>query len=190
MSIDLMINGINIVLLIVMVIYIMIKDKDVERRIKNIEISMDTVLKEGYKNSQILSDLVKKNSPLEYDKIKTQLENSINGSLKANLSNELKLELKEYIKQEIDKAMMPLLSNLSNMEENIKDFQFEQQDRMVTLEQKNKEADRLSTMSQNEEEQQILDMHAKGYSVEQISKELKIASGRVEFIIKLKSKNI
>lgn len=188
-SVDLLINGVNIVLLLVIVMYMMIKDKDTERKIKNIELAIDEILKEGHKNSKIIDGLMKSSNPLEQDKIKSQIETSLKEELKSSVALEVKNDLKDYVKKEMDNAIAPLLSNLSNIEEDIKDFQFDQQDRMATLEQKNRQAEKISIMSQNEEEQQILDMHSKGYSVEQISKELKIASGRVEFIIKLRARN-
>ena len=189
MSADIVINVVIIVLLVVIVLYVVAKDKEVERKIKNIELAIDEILKSKHKDNQLLEAILKKESDIDIDSLKNKIEPSLKENIKLAINIELKNHFKEYIKKEIDVAITPLLNNLSNIEEDIKEFQFEHQDRMEKKKKKNRQADKIIMMSQNEEEQQILDMYSKGYSTEDIARELKIASGRVEFIIKLKSKN-
>ncbi|WP_205569804.1 DUF6115 domain-containing protein, partial [Klebsiella pneumoniae] len=81
--------------------------------------------------------------------------------------------------------ILPILKSLQGMEHIIEQFQNEQQERLLSLEQKAQSITKL-TPNYDAEEQKIIDLFKEGKSIEQIAKDLRIGTGNVELVLKFK----
>ncbi|WP_291950391.1 hypothetical protein [Campylobacter sp.] len=95
----------------------------------------------------------------------------------------IKEELIQILDTKINQNITPILVALKEVEEVIDDFQSEQKDRLLNLEQKTQSITKLSPNYDNEE-QKVIEMFEQKKSIEQIAKDLRIGTGRVELILK------
>ncbi|AXP09106.1 hypothetical protein N4T57_00185 [Campylobacter hepaticus] len=97
----------------------------------------------------------------------------------------LKEEMKIELDKQISAKITPVLRTLKTMEHIIEDFQNEQQNRLLNLEQKAQSMIKL-TPNFETEEQKIENLFKEGKSIEQIAKDLRIGTGNVELVLKFK----
>ncbi|EAJ8372244.1 hypothetical protein BI256_08640, partial [Campylobacter coli] len=97
----------------------------------------------------------------------------------------LKEEIQITLEKQISAKITPVLRTLKTMEHIIEDFQNEQQNRILNLEQKAQSMTKL-TPNYDTEEQKIVDLFKEGKSIEQIAKDLRIGTGNVELVLKFK----
>ncbi|AJC85339.1 hypothetical protein [Campylobacter peloridis] len=99
------------------------------------------------------------------------------------IKEELKEEFLQIIDQKINQNIIPILNALKEVEEVIEEFQSEQKNRLLNLEQKTQSITKLSPSYDNEE-QKVIELFNQKKSIEQIAKDLRMGMGRVELILK------
>ncbi len=158
-----------IVLLVAMLAYMNIKDRENTAKITKLENAMEDITKElHYLKKEIFSKIEEEDGENEANKIEL-----------------LKDEMKILLEKELASRILPVLKSIQGMEHIIEEFQNEQQNRILELEQKAKSMSKL-TPNYDTEEQKIIDLFKEGKSIEQIAKDLRIGTGNVELVLKFK----
>lgn len=167
MSEDILYLVFVIVLLIAMLAYMNIKDRENMAKIIKLQNAMEDMTKElHYLKKELLS------------KTEENLDENYNFEL-------LKDEMKIMLEKELAQRILPVLRSIQGMEHIIEEFQNEQQNRILNLEQKAQSMTKL-TPNYDTEEQKIIDLFKQGKSIEQIAKDLRIGTGNVELVLKFK----
>ncbi|ECP9390194.1 hypothetical protein FVL30_08280 [Campylobacter jejuni] len=156
-----------IVLLIAMLAYMNIKERENNAKIAKLQNVIEDITKELH---YFRKELGVKDDSEEDEDYKTSL-----------LKEEIMIELDKQISSKIT----PVLRTLKTMEHIIEDFQNEQQNRLLNLEQKAQNMAKL-TPNYDTEEQKIENLFKEGKSIEQIAKDLRIGTGNVELVLKFK----
>ncbi|EOH2216819.1 hypothetical protein ACLWEZ_001404 [Campylobacter jejuni] len=156
-----------IVLLIAMLAYMNIKERENNAKIAKLQNVIEDITKELH---YFRKELGVKDDSEEDEDYKTSL-----------LKEEIMIELDKQISSKIT----PVLRTLKTMEHIIEDFQNEQQNRLLNLEQKAQSMSKL-TPNYDTEEQKIENLFKEGKSIEQIAKDLRIGTGNVELVLKFK----
>ncbi|EAH5181401.1 DUF6115 domain-containing protein [Campylobacter jejuni] len=156
-----------IVLLIAMLAYMNIKERENNAKIAKLQNVIEDITKELH---YFRKELGVKDDSEEDEDYKTSL-----------LKEEIMIELDKQISSKIT----PVLRTLKTMEHIIEDFQNEQQNRLLNLEQKAQSMTKL-TPNYDTEEQKIENLFKEGKSIEQIAKDLRIGTGNVELVLKFK----
>lgn len=156
-----------IVLLVAMLAYMNIKDRENNAKIIKLQNVMEELDKELH--------YIKKN-------LGNKSENANEEDYKLTL---LKEEMQIMVEKELSNKILPILKSLQGVEHIIEEFQNEQQSRILNLEQKTQSMTKL-TPNYDTEEQKIIDLFKSGKSVEQIAKDLRIGTGNVELVLKFK----
>lgn len=154
-----------IVLLLAMLAYMNIKDRENTAKIAKLQNAMEDFAKEFHYLKKEMS-------------AKTDNEDDYNITL-------LKEEMQMMLDKELSSKIMPVLKSLKGMEYIIEEFQNEQQSRLSNLEQKTQTIDKLRP-NYDVEEQRIIDLFKQGKSIEQIAKDLRVGIGNVELVLKFK----
>ncbi|MBK1971926.1 hypothetical protein JG677_07455 [Campylobacter sp. TTU-622] len=165
MSVDVLYLVFMIVLLVAFLAYMNIKDKENTSKITKLQNAMEDLTKELH--------YLKKDLDLKDDS-----EEKFNIDL-------LKDEVKIMLEKEVSHKIYPILQSLQNVESIIEEFQNEQQNRILTLEQKTQSISKL-TPNYDTEEQKIIELFQQGKSIEQIAKDLRVGIGNVELVLKFK----
>ena len=167
MSEDILYLVFVIVLLIAMLAYMNIKDRENMTKIIKLQNAMEDMTKElHYLKKELLS--------------KTEENSDENYNFEL-----LKDEMKIMLEKELAQRILPVLRSIQGMEHIIEEFQNEQQNRILNLEQKAQSMTKL-TPNYDTEEQKIIDLFKQGKSIEQIAKDLRIGTGNVELVLKFK----
>ncbi|EOF7349252.1 TPA: hypothetical protein R4443_001074 [Campylobacter jejuni] len=156
-----------IVLLIAMLAYMNIKERENNAKIAKLQNVIEDITKELH---YFRKELGVKDDSEEDEDYKISL-----------LKEEIMIELDKQISSKIT----PVLRTLKTMEHIIEDFQNEQQNRLLNLEQKAQSMAKL-TPNYDTEEQKIENLFKEGKSIEQIAKDLRIGAGNVELVLKFK----
>lgn len=156
-----------IVLLIAMLAYMNIKERENNAKIVKLQNVIEDITKELH---YFRKELGVKDDSEEDEDYKTSI-----------LKEEIMIELDKQISSKIT----PVLRTLKTMEHIIEDFQNEQQNRLLNLEQKAQSMTKL-TPNYDTEEQKIENLFKEGKSIEQIAKDLRIGTGNVELVLKFK----
>lgn len=149
------VGGIGFVLVCVLA-YMIIKDKDTSKRISRFETAIETIVKEVYKVQKIQQKLESAQASQEF--LTTE-----NGESKFNATNDKLIELDKDI---------DLLRNHYD-------------EKIMSLENRIREYGSFSSSGGDIDEKKIIDMFQNGFSVDSIAKELHIGRGEVEFTLKL-----
>ncbi|HEB9355254.1 TPA: hypothetical protein RZK44_001603 [Campylobacter coli] len=168
MSNDVLYLVFMIVLLVAILAYMNIKDKESNAKINKLQGVVEDITKELHYLRKELG--VKDESDQEEEDYKITL---------------LKEEIQITLEKQISAKITPVLRTLKTMEHIIEDFQNEQQNRILNLEQKAQSMTKL-TPNYDTEEQKIVDLFKEGKSIEQIAKDLRIGTGNVELVLKFK----
>ncbi|KGI55370.1 hypothetical protein [Campylobacter sp. MIT 97-5078] len=156
-----------VILQIALVAYIFIKDKENSLKIAKLEKAVEELSKNMH--------YLRKELEAKADIQSVNLQNS----------DDLKDEINLLLNKEVNSKIMPILKSLKGFESVIEEFQNEQENRLSHLEQKTQNISKLTPNYENEE-QKIVDLFKEGKSIEQISKDLRIPTGSVEFTLKMK----
>lgn len=155
----------SLVLLGAVFAYMYIKDKEQSVRVAKFVSAVEDMSKElHYIKKELLS--------------RENLDEDYNNEL-------LKNEMQIMLEKEVAGKILPILKSLQGMEHIIERFQNEQQERILSLEQKAQSMSKL-TPNYDAEEQKIIDLFKAGRSIEQIAKDLRIGTGNVELVLKFK----
>lgn len=158
-----------ILILIAMLAYMNIKERESNAKIIKLQSAIEDITKELHYFRKELGVKDEENDEEEEDYKFTLLK------------EEVKIDLEKQISAKIT----PVLRTLKTMEHIIEDFQNEQQNRLLNLEQKAQSMTKL-TPNYDTEEQKIVDLFKEGKSIEQIAKDLRIGTGNVELVLKFK----
>ncbi|TKX30790.1 DUF6115 domain-containing protein [Campylobacter estrildidarum] len=156
------------VLLVAMLAYINIKERESNAKFAKLQGVIEDITKELHYFRKELG-------------IKNEEENEEEDYKITLLKEEIQIELEKQISAKIT----PVLRTLKTMEHIIEDFQNEQQNRLLSLEQKAQSMTKL-TPNYDTEEQKIVDLFKQGKTIEQIAKDLRIGTGNVELVLKFK----
>ncbi|EAH9951492.1 hypothetical protein K7I28_001294 [Campylobacter coli] len=168
MSNDVLYLVFMIVLLVAILAYMNIKDKESSAKINKLQGVVEDITKELHYLRKELG--VKDEGDQKEEDYKITL---------------LKEEIQITLEKQISAKITPVLRTLKTMEHIIEDFQNEQQNRILNLEQKAQSMTKL-TPNYDTEEQKIVDLFKEGKSIEQIAKDLRIGTGNVELVLKFK----
>lgn len=168
MSEDILYLILTLLLLVALLAYMFVKDKENTLRINKLEKVLEDVVKECY--------YIKKQ--LKAQELSENLD-------MLELKKDFKQEAVELFNQEFNSKILPILKSLKGFESVIEEFQSEQESRLSNLEQKTQNISKLTPNYENEE-QKIVDLFKEGKSIEQIAKDLRISTGSVEFTLKMK----
>ncbi|TKX31858.1 DUF6115 domain-containing protein [Campylobacter aviculae] len=157
-----------LVLLVAMLAYINIKERENNAKLAKLQGVIEDITKELHYFRKELG-------------IKEEGENDEEDYKITLLKEEIQIELEKQISAKIT----PVLRTLKTMEHIIEDFQNEQQNRLLSLEQKAQSITKL-TPNYDTEEQKIVDLFKQGKTIEQIAKDLRIGTGNVELVLKFK----
>ncbi|EAK0823221.1 hypothetical protein A0Z38_04015 [Campylobacter lari] len=168
MDSDLLLWLIVALLIFAMFAYMMIKEKENIAKINELGKMIEDLNKQYH--------YLKKESVDEQEQEKEEIDTEA-------IKEELKEELLQVLEQKINQNIIPILSALKEVEEVIEEFQSEQKNRLLNLEQKTQSITKLSPSYDNEE-QKVIELFNQKKSIEQIAKDLRIGMGRVELILK------
>lgn len=156
--------GFGIVLAIIVAL-MLIKDSDTNKKFARFERAIESVMQENF-------NLKKQISMLEGEAFKNSEQ-----------YEPLKKQIKENIDLQINEKIVPIIRAIKSIERVIDDFATEQKDRIVSLEERTRDINKIAPSVINEEEQ-ILKMFKDGKSAAMIAKDLHVGMGRVEFVLK------
>lgn len=168
MGSDLLLWLVVSLLIFAMFAYMMIKEKENIAKINELGKMIEDLNKQYH--------YLKKESLDEQEQEKEEIDTEA-------IKEELKEELLQVLEQKINQNIIPILSALKEVEEVIEEFQSEQKNRLLNLEQKTQSITKLSPSYDNEE-QKVIELFNQKKSIEQIAKDLRIGMGRVELILK------
>lgn len=168
MDSDLLLWLVVALLIFAMFAYMMIKEKESIIKINELGKMIEDLNKQYH--------YLKKESLDEQEQEKEEIDTEA-------IREELKEELLQVLEQKINQNIIPILSALKEVEEVIEEFQSEQKNRLLNLEQKTQSITKLSPSYDNEE-QKVIELFNQKKSIEQIAKDLRIGMGRVELILK------
>lgn len=156
-----------VLLIIILVRYL--KDKEISAKFAKYEKILDILMKENHA-------------------IKKELKNTENIDIADKSADSLdnlqeKLELK--IQADINAKIVPILSSITNIENVIKNFQEQQQDRIYDLEERTKSISKITPPSQASEEERVLYLFQNGTSAEDIARDMQLSVGKVNLILKI-----
>ena len=156
--------GFGIVLAIIVAL-MLIKDSETNKKFARFERAIESVMQENF-------NLKKQISMLEGEAFKNSEQ-----------YEPLKKQIKENIDLQINEKIVPIIRAIKSIERVIDDFAKEQKDRIVSLEERTRDINKIAPSVINEEEQ-ILKMFKDGKSAAMIAKDLHVGMGRVEFVLK------
>ena len=156
--------GFGIVLAIIVAL-MLIKDSETNKKFARFERAIESVMQENF-------NLKKQISMLEGEAFKNSEQ-----------YEPLKKQIKENIDLQINEKIVPIIRAIKSIERVIDDFATEQKDRIVSLEERKRDINKIAPSVINEEEQ-ILKMFKDGKSAAMIAKDLHVGMGRVEFVLK------
>ena len=156
--------GFGIVLAIIVAL-MLIKDSETNKKFARFERAIESVMQENF-------NLKKQISMLEGEAFKNSEQ-----------YEPLKKQIKENIDLQINEKIVPIIRAIKSIERVIDDFATEQKDRIVSLEERTRDINKIAPSVINEEEQ-ILKMFKDGKSPAMIAKDLHVGMGRVEFVLK------
>ena len=156
--------GFGIVLAIIVAL-MLIKDSETNKKFARFERAIESVMQENF-------NLKKQISMLEGEAFKNSEQ-----------YEPLKKQIKENIDLQINEKIVPIIRAIKSIERVIDDFATEQKDRIVSLEERTRDINKIAPSVINEEEQ-ILKMFRDGKSAAMIAKDLHVGMGRVEFVLK------
>ncbi|EHZ4885130.1 hypothetical protein K5688_000623 [Campylobacter lari] len=165
---DLLLWLVVALLIFAMFAYMMIKEKESIVKINELGKMIEDLNKQYH--------YLKKESLDEQEQEKEEIDTEA-------IKEELKEELLQALEQKINQNIIPILNALKEVEEVIEEFQSEQKNRLLNLEQKTQSITKLSPSYDNEE-QKVIELFNQKKSIEQIAKDLRIGMGRVELILK------
>ncbi|PAF54281.1 hypothetical protein BKH42_01915 [Helicobacter sp. 13S00482-2] len=160
----LMVSGALLLILMFLILYIYIKDKDVTKKTQRLEKVIEALTKEIYKTKKWIQE----------NETQTEFANS---TLGVNIKNEVKSNLNSGLKN--------LSSQIQEIQEVLTKDRDYFEEKMIALENKIREFGYFSPSSTDVDENRIIKMFQDGWSIDSIAKDLRVGRGEVEFILKL-----
>ncbi len=148
----------------IIIFFIYIKDKEVNKRFSIYEKSIE--------------DLNKRIFLLEKNQKKIMQQENL------NIEQELK-KIENSIKFRVEESIAPLTKSIKDIHWIVNKFQNETDSRIETLETLTKEINALISSSENIDENRIIELYKEGMSIDEIAKNQKISQGKVGLVLKL-----
>ncbi|PAF52122.1 helix-turn-helix domain-containing protein [Helicobacter sp. 13S00477-4] len=160
----LIVSGAGLLILIILIFYIYLKDKEFYQKTQRLEKAIETISKEIYKIRKSIQE--------------NEMHNEFtNSTLGTNIKNE--------VKNNLNTSLSNLYSHIQNIKETLDKDRDYFEEKIITLEGKVREFGHFSNGGNDIDEKRIVSMFQDGWSVDSIAKELRIGRGEVEFILKL-----
>lgn len=172
MDSDLLLWLVVIVLIFAMFAYMVIREKENVAKFHELGKIIEDLNKQYH--------YLKKESEYEEQKDEQDYKDDIDIE---EIKEQLRAEFVQFLEQKINQNIIPIASALKEVESAIEDFQSEQKNRLLNLEQKTQSISKLSPSYDNEE-QKVIELFNQKKSIEQIAKDLRMGLGRVELILK------
>lgn len=163
-SLSLIVGILFVIILITIMIYFSIKEKESSKKIIQLEHSIEDANKEIYKIQKWILDKDKKTALKEVDSSSVKLESRIKELCESNAS---------------------LADNITSIHAGLQSDREYFEDKILLLEEKLREFRHFANQSSSTNEKQIIDLFNNNYGIDQISKELRISKGEVEFVLRL-----
>ena len=160
-----MIAGLALVLLIV-VIYMAVKDRETSRKLAMMEAGMDGMNREIFKLSKEIEGMKK---AFNEELMRIELEQRHEGG--------------ETSDRLINKKLQPFALQVQHLQEQIDAIHTELQERVEKLDGKVRQV-AFAAEHSAPDEQKILQLHAQGLDSETIAKQLRLGKGEVELVLK------
>lgn len=148
--------GLFILIIIIILLYMSMKERDTARKIAQLEHSIEDINKEIYKIQKWITDSDKK---LPKDNIKPNRE----------------------LVRSIEEAKEDIISLQHGLQSDREYFE----DKILVLEERLRSLGHFNAPSQQRNEKQIIELFQNGYTTDAIAKELRISKSEVEFTLKL-----
>lgn len=152
--------------MLIMVIYIAVKDRETSRKMAMMEAGIDALNQEIFKLSK------------EIDRLKKSFKEEL-----MRLELEHRQESGEGSEHLVKKKLQPLLLQMQHIQEQIDAIHTELQERVEKLDGKVRQVT-FATEHSAPDEQKILQLHAQGLDSETIAKQLRLGKGEVELVLK------
>ncbi len=146
--------GLFILMIIIVLLYISLKEKESAKKFVRLEASIEDVYKEIYKIQKWIMENEKRNQ-----------------ETKPNT--------------EAFKAMADLKADILSLQHGLQSDREYFEDKILVLEERLRSLGHFNAPSQQRNEKQILELFKNGYTIDAISKELRITKSEVEFVLKL-----
>lgn len=156
--------GSIILILVCIIAYIYVKDRETSRKTQRLEKAIEILSKENYKIKKLMQE--------------NELQNEFT---KSTLGNNIETE----VKNNINSGLSELYRHIQNLQEELHKDREYFEEKIIILEGKVKEFGHFSPSGNDIDERRIIEMFQDGWSVDSIAKELRIGRGEVEFILKL-----
>lgn len=158
--------------LVIIIIYIMMKDSEQSKKVKYLEHSIDKLHNQLYSSEN------------ELKKLRQQIDEGFSNQPKG-LDEQM---IKAMIKHEVKEILEPIGHALTQTETSMKEFQASMQSKFENVENHVKHTVMMPQTSKNDEDK-IVSMYKSGYSVDEIAKHFRIGAGEVELIIRFANIN-
>lgn len=158
------------IVLMIIIAVIFMKDAETTRKFSKYEKILDNLMKENHSIKKQLSTLeIVTNLPKE------------DGDLQ-----DIEEKLSAKIQSQIDNKIIPIINSIESIENTIRNFQSEQQDRIYNLEERTKSITKISPPNSGSDEEKIVSLYNSGLSIENIAKDLQLSVGKVNLILKIR----
>ncbi|WP_353661364.1 hypothetical protein [Hydrogenimonas sp. SS33] len=159
------IGGVALALLIV-VIYMAVKDRETSRKLAMMEAGIDAMNREIFKLSKGVEQVRKE---MREELMRLELEERQNGR-----------EVDEHL---LNRKLQPFVLQIQHLQERVDAMSEELQERVEKLDGKVRQV-AFASEHAAPDEQKILQLHAKGMDAESIAKQLRLGKGEVELVLK------
>ncbi|WP_201351893.1 DUF6115 domain-containing protein [Hydrogenimonas urashimensis] len=160
-----MMAGLAVIMLII-VLYMAVKDREVSRKLAMMEAGFDGLNREIFRLSKAMESLRKS---LKEEMMRFELEE--------------RKEHGELPEQLLNKKLQPFVLQIQHLQEQIDAIHTELQERVEKLDGKVRRVTFAAEHSAPDE-QKILQLHAQGLDSETIAKQLRLGKGEVELVLK------
>ncbi|PAF44347.1 hypothetical protein [Helicobacter sp. 11S02629-2] len=161
LNFDLVVSIVGVLFLIILIcllVYVALRDKDVSKKFIRIEQSIEDLNKEIYKIQKWIMESKNIKEPLSLDTV---------------------------LKKDLDYIISMQKKDLDTLSSNLQADRDYFENKILILEERLREMGHFGGSMQNKNEAKILQMFQDGYSIDKIAKELRMGKGEVEFILKL-----
>ena len=160
-----MIGGLAVVMLIV-VLYMAVKDRETSRKMAMMEAGIDGLGREIF---NIAKAVEKMKREVREEMVRRELELRQGGE--------------EDLEHLVNRKLQPFVLQLQHLQEQVEAMRTELQERVEKLDGKVRQVT-FATEHAAPDEQKILQLHAQGMDAESIAKQLRLGKGEVELVLK------
>ncbi|PAF42686.1 helix-turn-helix domain-containing protein [Helicobacter sp. 11S03491-1] len=158
------ISGLVLLVLVFLVLYNYIKDRESLKKTQRLEKAIEALSKEIYKTRKWIQE----------NEMQAEFANSTLGN-----------NIKDEVKSNLNSSLSNLYSHIQNMQQTLDKDRDYFEEKIISLEGKVREFGHFSSSGNDVDEKRIVAMFQDGWSIDSIAKELRVGRGEVEFTLKL-----